>query len=115
MIMSDPPSASVIIPNWNGRGLLPDCLDSLRRQVIRDFEVVVVDNGSIDGSLELLRDRYPEVRVLALPSNQFFAGAVNHGIRHTRGPIVVLLNNDTEVEPQWLERFRIRRENPTPA
>ncbi|TAK30275.1 MAG: glycosyltransferase family 2 protein [Chloroflexota bacterium] len=103
MTSSSHPTVSVIIPNWNGKHLLPACLDSLRGQTFRDFETVVVDNGSKDGSVELLREQYPEVRLLALPINRFFAGAVNHGIKETRSPIVALLNNDAEAEPAWLE------------
>ena len=82
------PRVSVIIPNWNGARLLPGCLDSLRLQTYRDFETVVVDNGSKDESVALMRARYPEVRVLALPENRFFAGGVNAGIEATESPIV---------------------------
>lgn len=99
------PRVSVIIPNWNGARLLPGCLDSLRLQTYRDFETVVVDNGSKDESVALMRDRYPEVRVLALPENRFFAGGVNAGIEATASPIVALLNNDTEVDAGWVEHL----------
>ena len=97
-----PPSVSVIIPNWNGAHHLPTCLEALRRQTFRDFEVIVVDNASTDGSQELLARDFPEVRVIALPQNRGFAGACNAGIRAARGEIVVLLNNDTEADPGWL-------------
>jgi GT2 family glycosyltransferase len=93
---------SVVIPNGNGRHLLPDCLDSLRAQSYRDFEAVVVDNASSDGSRDLLRERYPEVRPIALDYNGAFARAVNAGIVGTTSEIVVLLNNDTAAEPDWL-------------
>ncbi len=95
-------NVAVIIPNWNGAHLLPTCLDALRRQTYRDFEVVVVDNGSTDDSRQLIQDVYQEVRLLPLPSNLLFAGGVNAGIRATDSPVVVALNNDTEVEPGWL-------------
>lgn len=94
---------SVIIPNWNGVEHLPTCLDSLRRQTLEEVEVIVADNGSTDGSLQLLEGRYPEVSVLALGENRGFAGACNAGIRVARGTSIVLLNNDTEVEANWLE------------
>jgi GT2 family glycosyltransferase len=97
---------SVIIPNWNGVEHLPTCLDSLRRQTIERVEVMVVDNGSTDGSLQLLGDRYPEVRLLALGENRGFAGACNAGMRAAEGEFTVLLNNDTEVDAQWLEEVR---------
>ena len=99
------PRASVIIPNWNGEKLLPTCLDSLQRQSYKDFEIIVVDNASSDGSLPLLAQTYPLVRVLRMDSNLFFSGAVNRGIRESSSEIVVLLNNDTEVEEGWLDEL----------
>ena len=93
---------SVIIPNWNGAPHLPTCLDALRRQTYRDHEVIVVDNASTDGSRALITERYPEVRLIILPTNQGFAGAVNAGIRAARGDLIALLNNDTEADPGWL-------------
>lgn len=92
----------VIIPNYNGAALLPDCLEGLRRQTFRDFLTVVVDNGSVDGSVDLVRTRYPEVRLVALPRNLGFAGAVNRAILETDSEYVALLNNDAEPEPDWL-------------
>jgi len=96
------PVVSVVILNWNGKHLLPDCLASVRRQTYRDFEVILVDNGSSDGSVEWVQSEYPEVQVLPLASNRGFCGGNNAGIRAARGAYVVLLNNDTEVEPSWL-------------
>ncbi|MCS6962708.1 glycosyltransferase family 2 protein [Thermoflexus sp.] len=96
------PLISVIIPNWNGAAHLPTCLEALRRQTYARREVIVVDNGSTDDSLQVLA-RYPEVRILALRSNQGFAGAVNAGIRAALGELIALLNNDTEASPAWLE------------
>jgi len=93
----------IIIPNYNGVALLPVCLDALRAQTRRDFVVTVVDDGSRDASLALLREHYPEVRVLALDHNRGFIAAVNAGIDATTGDVVVLLNNDTEPAPRWLE------------
>jgi GT2 family glycosyltransferase len=96
------PLLTVIIPNWNGAQHLPACLNSLRRQTLRDFQVIVVDNASTDGSLELLAKDYPEAQVIALPENRGFAGACNAGIRASQSEFVVLLNNDTEADPGWL-------------
>jgi GT2 family glycosyltransferase len=95
----------VIIPNYNGALLLPTCLDSLRAQSRQDFTVTVVDDGSSDGSLALLTEHYIEVRVLARPQNHGLAVAVNAGIAVTRAPYVVLLNNDTEADPRWLDQL----------
>jgi len=96
---------SIIIPNWNGAHHLPTCLDSLRRQSCPSFEVIVVDNGSTDGSLELLERNYPEVKVVALPKNRGFAGGVNAGIRETQGELVAVFNNDAEADHRWLEEL----------
>ena len=93
---------SVIIPNWNGVQHLPTCLAALRRQTLRDFEIVVVDNASQDASLELLRRDYAEARVIRLDRNRGFAGACNEGLRAGRGEFLSLLNNDTEADPAWL-------------
>lgn len=94
--------ASIIIPNWNGGHLLPACLEALRRQTYPDREVIVVDGASRDGSPQLVRQRFPEVRLLRLPRNYGFAGNVNAGLRAARGEALVLLNNDAEPEPMWL-------------
>ena len=99
------PPASIVVPNWNGAHHLPTCLDSLRRQSYSNFEVIVVDNGSTDGSLELLERNYPEVTVVALPENRGFAGGVNAGIRQGQGEIVAVFNNDAEADPRWLEEL----------
>ncbi len=99
------PLVSVIIPNWNGAHLLPTCLDSIRTQTLQDFEVVVVDNASTDGSLQLLAERYPEVKVIALHKNLGFSDAVNVGIQAGAGEFVALLNNDTELDPRYLEEL----------
>ncbi len=92
----------ILIPNYNGAALLPTCLDALARQTRQDFVVTVVDDGSTDGSLALLRARYPSVRVIALPSNRGLAAALNAALRQTAAPFVVLLNNDTEADEHWL-------------
>ena len=98
---------AVIIPNWNGARLLRGCLDSLRRQTFCDFVVYVVDNGSRDDSLALLSGEYPEVEVVALPANVGFASGVNAGIRASKAPYVVLLNNDTEAAADWLTELTV--------
>ena len=94
---------SIVIVNWNGASHLPVCLNALRAQTCRPFEVIVADNASRDGSLQLLARDYPEVKVVALPENRGFTGGNNAGIRAAQGEFVVLLNNDTEADPRWLE------------
>ena len=98
-------AASVIIPNWNGRRHLDACLSALlaRSRVYGGFEILLVDNGSSDGSVDHVRARFPMVRVIALRANRGFAAACNQGIREARGRYLVLLNNDTVVRPRWLE------------
>ncbi len=96
---------SVIIPNWNGAEHLSTCLESLRRQTLSDFEVIVADNGSSDSSLPLLARDYPEARVLALGENRGFTGACNAGMQAARGKFIVLLNNDTETDSRWLKEI----------
>jgi len=96
---------SIVIVNWNGARHLPVCLNALRQQTFRDFEVTLVDNHSHDNSLELLARDYPEVNVIALKENRGFAGGTNVGVKAAQGEFVVLLNNDTEVDPHWLEEI----------
>jgi GT2 family glycosyltransferase len=96
---------SVIIPNWNGRTYLEKCLGSLENQEFSDFEVVVVDNGSTDGSVEFLHHHFPETRVIVFEENKGFSKAVNEGIRQAKGDYVLLLNNDVEVDPGLLDHL----------
>lgn len=97
------PRVSVIIPHWNGRQHLDDCLGSLRKQTYRNFEVIVADNGSTDGSQNYIRASFPEVRLLELGQNRGFTGACNAGYATARGEFILLLNNDTEADARWIE------------
>lgn len=96
---------SVIIPNYNGMAYLDGVLASLERQTLRDYEVIVVDNGSSDGSAPFITGSYPWVHIIELPENFGFSRAVNEGIYAAAAPYVLLLNNDTEVEPDFLEEM----------
>jgi len=96
---------NIIIPNLDGEKLLPICLESLRRQTFKDFDITVVDNGSRDGSLNLLQKQYQEVKVIPLGKNYGFAFAVNRGIEATSGEFISVLNNDIELDPKWLEEL----------
>ncbi len=98
-------AASVIIINWNGAAHLPVCLNALRAQTFRNFEIIVADNASHDESLSLLARDYAEVKAVALAKNLGFTGGNNAGIRAAHGDIIILLNNDTEVDPRWLEEI----------
>ena len=92
----------VVIPNWNGRHLLPFCLQALTCQEGVELDVVVVDNGSEDGSRDWLAREYPLVRVLSLPANLGFAAAANAGIAACCTEFILLLNNDAALHRDYL-------------
>ena len=99
------PEVSVIIPNYNGIQYLKRVLESLRLQTFTDFETILVDNGSTDGSAEFVEKAFPEVRLIALPENTGFACGVNVGIRSCSSKYVILLNNDTEADPGFVKEM----------
>lgn len=94
---------SIVIPNFNGIVYLEECLDSLRRQTEKDFEILLVDNGSADGSISFVKEKYPEVKCILLKKNYGFCKAVNTGIKRAKAPYVILLNNDTKAEADFVE------------
>jgi GT2 family glycosyltransferase len=93
---------SIVIPNWNGADWLGQCVKALEQQTLTDFELILVDNGSTDGSEALAQSRAFPTRLIKLDRNYLFAIAVNRGIKASAAEYVVLLNNDTEPEPGWL-------------
>ena len=100
--------------NWNGKHLLPDCLASLKEQTFRDFEVLVLDNGSTDGSADFIRKEFPEVRLSISDKNVGFAMGNNWQITLSDGPLVALLNNDARPGREWLTRLvDVAKKNPT--
>ena len=98
-------SITIVIPNYNGMKFLQGCLDSLRRQTDRDFETVMIDNGSTDESVAYVRANYPEVKIRAYHRNTGFCGAVNAGIRLSESPYVLLLNNDVVCDPDMVKEL----------
>lgn len=98
------PLVSIIVVNWNRREYVGECLNSLRSQSFRDFEVILVDNGSTDGSVESIEENFPGfVRILKNKENVGFARGNNQGIEVARGEYIVLLNNDAQADSHWLE------------
>jgi GT2 family glycosyltransferase len=94
---------SIIIVNWNGAHLIRSCLDSVCRQTYTEYEVIFVDNGSTDDSVNLVERSYPTVTIVGLGSNHGFAGGNIAGLQHSRGEFVVLLNTDAALADDWLE------------
>jgi len=99
------PRLSIIIVTFNSRGEIDACLRSLMDGIQIDREIVVVDNGSTDGTAAHLRERWPGVRLVALGANLGFARATNVGIQHTFGALVLLLNPDTTVRAGSIDRL----------
>jgi len=108
--VNEGPEISVVIVNYNGVRLLTDCLDSLRLQTFRDFEVIFVDNASSDESVVFVTDNYPEVKVIVNSENLGYGGGNNTGIISSKGKYVALLNNDTRVDARWLDRLHAAAE-----
>ena len=92
---------TIIIPNYNGLSFMEPCFEALDRQTTKDFKILVVDNGSTDGSVEWLKEK--QIPSIFLPENTGFSGAVNVGIKAADTPYVILLNNDTKVAPHYVE------------
>ena len=102
-----PKSCYVVIPNWNGIDLITECLEALSKQT-QPHTVIVVDNGSVDGSNVVVREKFPHVQLLEFSDNAGFAGGVNRGIRpalEQGADYIALLNNDAVADPHWLERL----------
>lgn len=93
---------TIVIPNYNGLRFLEDCLTSLEAQPY-PAHVLVVDNGSTDGSAEWIKENHKEAEVICLKENTGFSKAVNIGIRKAETPYVILLNNDTKVKAGFTE------------
>lgn len=99
------PSVSLIVLNWNGRRFLDACLNSLADLDYPGPEIILVDNGSTDGSATYVAVQHPSVHVIRSPFNLGYAGGMNVGIAHSTGDIVILLNNDIIVPREWLREF----------
>ncbi|MCX6546025.1 MAG: glycosyltransferase family 2 protein [Acidobacteria bacterium] len=100
------PDVSVIVVNYNGRAWLDVCLASLAAQRDVPAEVVLIDNGSSDGSAAFVAERFPSVRLVRLDRNLGFAGGNNAGARQANGRLLAFVNNDTEVDPRWVSTLK---------
>lgn len=103
---------SILIPSHNGIGHLERCLPSVHRFAPRNTQIILVDDGSTDGTPDWLKSHFPRVSLVLLPNNRGFCHAVNAGLRHVRGDVVELLNNDTEVCANWAEHCLRHFEDP---
>lgn len=97
------PLVSIIILNWNGKENLIRCLKSLQKITYKPIKIIIVDNNSSDGSQQLVRKKFPRVRLIANKKNFGYSGGNNRGIRASKGKYIFILNNDTEVEKGFLE------------
>lgn len=100
------PDTTIVVVTWNGKAYIEPCLEAAAAQVDVDAETIVVDNGSTDGTPELVRSRFPHVRLVVLPRNEGFAAGNNAGARVARGEFLAFLNNDAVPEPTWLRALR---------
>ncbi len=96
---------SIIIPHWNGKEILKECLDSLRETCPPNCEIIVVDNASTDGSADWVREHYPEVILVENSINRGYAGGCNSGAEHAQGNYLLFLNNDTIHRQGWIEHL----------
>src|SRR5713226_7791996 len=96
---------SIIVVNWNGENLLEDCLVALFHQTYEDHEIIVVDNGSTDLSVQFVEKNFRHVRIIKLPENKGFTGGNLEGLKLADGEFIALVNNDARVEQQWLENL----------
>lgn len=102
---------SIIVVNWNKRQLLHNCLSSLRNQSYQNLEIIVIDNGSSDGSADAVTANFAEAKLIALPENRGFAIGNNIGIKNAQGEYIALLNNDAQAHPQWIEELCLALEH----
>ena len=96
---------TIIIPNYNGKHFLKPCLDSIKKQSYKDFVTIVIDNGSTDGSREIVEQEYPWVKLVKREKNYGFCNAVKRGIHLSKTPYVLLLNNDTEADKDFVKEL----------
>ena len=102
------PMCSVIVLNYNGKNHLKRCLNSLLKQNYQNYEIILVDNASTDGSVNFVKKNYPRIRIIENKKNLGYAEGNNTGIRVANGEYIVILNNDTEVDNEWLRELTVK-------
>ena len=105
------PMVSVVIPHYGGKDVLSECLISLKNCTYPDLEIIVVDNNSPDDSAQFITDNFSEVNLIQSEYNRGFAGGCNIGARHAQGEYLLILNNDTTHEPDWVDHLVKRIES----
>ena len=103
--MKKTPIVSIIVLNYNGKKYLANCLGSITNSTFNNYEVILVDNASKDGSADFVRRRFPSIKVIQTEKNLGFPEGNNIGARYATGTYLIFLNNDTEVTPNWLEQM----------
>lgn len=107
------PLVSISILNWNGKKMTAECLKSLKKLKYQNYEVIVVDNGSEDGSVEFFKKNFPDIHLVCHKENKGFTGGHNAAHRVMRGKYLCLLNNDMVVDPGWLKNLvKVIEEDP---
>lgn len=100
--MKKEPLVSLVIPSYNGKDLAVGLIESVKKVTYKNFEIILVDNGSVDGTYEHVKKYYPYVKAVKIEKNRGFAGGMNFGIKHSKGDYIVVMNNDMTVRPNWL-------------
>tara|TARA_Y100000996_G_scaffold378546_1_gene331280 strand:- start:495 stop:1520 length:1026 start_codon:yes stop_codon:yes gene_type:complete len=106
-------SISIIIPHYNNYQILNDCLESLYESELHDAEVIIVNNNSTDDSIKKIITKFSKPIIISTPTNLGYAGGCNYGAKHAKGELLVFLNNDTEVDKEWLSQLIKTMENQT--
>ena len=96
------PGASVVVVSYNTSAYIAECIDSLLALDYPDVEIIVVDNASTDGSIDLIKQRFPQVELVELPENKGFAGGASVGLFMAQGDILATVNPDVRLDPGWM-------------
>lgn len=96
---------SIVIVTWNKKNLLKRCLESLNKQSYKNFQIILVDNGSTDGTINFIKKYYPRIKIVAFQKNLGFSKGANEGIKTSKSEYVILLNNDTIVDEDYIKNL----------